>query len=363
MRAYSKYGSNRFSYRCYCSAPIGVNPKGFINNSYYEYVFSFKRNAASTINKIRGKILLTLSLIYDCIRCEVKKDTVYIYHIASPLFILIFSNIYRVKGIDTWLYRTEIPFDLFKKPQLNLVYKIVYSSIDNLIVETNKMKSFYRTILKPSASIYVLYSALDCSDIQYVKKENKIPKYITFCGVISSEEKDGLLLALEGFSNILNYYDELYFYIVGGHCNELYYQSLKKRVHNLNIDNNVIFTDKVSREKYIWYLKNAFLLVNCKKPGGYNSYGLSSKVIEYLYSGNPVLLTRADEYQDLLSDTKNVIFIDYSVESFCAKVIWLLNNESDAKKIGEQGMIKASDLFSIEKMASTLLYCVDKKNG
>lgn len=360
MRAYSKYDSNRFSYRCYCSAPIGVNSKGFINNSYFEYVFENNRNAISLINKIWNKILLIHSIIYDCIRCDIRNDVVYIYHISSPLLIFIYSIIYKVKGIDTWLYRTEIPYALFNKPSLNIFYRIAYFYINNLIVETNAMKLFYKNILKPDASISVVYSSLDCSDIKFIDKMNNTQMYIAYCGLISSEDKDGLLLAIEGFSKILNYYNDIYFYIVGGNSNESYYLSLKQKVHKLNIDHNVIFTGKVSREQYIWYLKNAYLLVNCKRPGGYNSYGLSSKVIEYLYSGNPVLLTKADEFKDLLSDMKNVIYINYSFESFFEKVIWVLNNKKEAITIGYNGMVIAEYLFSINKMASTLLFKVEK---
>lgn len=360
MRAYSKYDSNRFSYRCYCSAPIGVNSKGFINNSYFEYVFENNRNAISLINKIWNKILLIHSIIYDCIRCDIRNDVVYIYHISSPLLIFIYSIIYKVKGIDTWLYRTEIPYALFNKPSLNIFYRIAYFYINNLIVETNAMKLFYKNILKPDASISVVYSSLDCSDIKFIDKMNNTQMYIAYCGLISSEDKDGLLLAIEGFSKILNYYNDIYFYIVGGNSNESYYLSLKQKVHKLNIDHNVIFTGKVSREQYIWYLKNAYLLVNCKRPGGYNSYGLSSKVIEYLYSGNPVLLTKADEFKDLLSDMKNVIYINYSFESFFEKVIWVLNNKKEAITIGYHGMVIAEYLFSINKMASTLLFKVEK---
>jgi len=222
------------------------------------------------------------------------------------------------------------------------------------------MKYFYKRILKPSALINVVYSALDCDDIKNVKSINNTSKYIAFCGLISSEEKDGLLLAIEGFSKVLNYYSNLYFFIVGGIYNKTYYENLIKKVRNLGIKSKVFFTGSVPREQYIWYLKNAFLLVNCKKPEGYNSYGLSSKVIEYLYSGNPVLLTKSDEFQDLLLDMEDAIFIDYSSDSFSDKVTWALNNEKEARNIGKKGMIKASDLFSSEKMTSTLLSFIDK---
>ena len=361
MRAYSKYDSNRFSYRCYCSAPIGVNSKGFINNSYYEYVFENNRNAISLINKIWNKILLIHSIIYDCIRCDIRNDVVYIYHISSPLLIFIYSIIYKVKGIDTWLYRTEIPYALFNKPSLNIFYRIAYFYINNLIVETKAMKLFYKNILKPNASISVVYSSLDCSDIKFIDKMNNTQMYIAYCGLISSEDKDGLLLAIEGFSKILNYYNDIYFYIVGGNSNESYYLSLKQKVHKLNIDHNVIFTGKVSREQYIWYLKNAYLLVNCKRPGGYNSYGLSSKVIEYLYSGNPVLMTKADEFKDILIDMEDVIYIDNDIDSFFAKTMWALANANEVENIGEHGRGKVNSYFSISSLSRKLLYIIDDK--
>ena len=166
----------------------------------------------------------------------------------------------------------------------------------------------------------------------------------------------------EGFSKILKYHNELYFYIVGDNCNEPYYRSLKKTVHNLNIENKVIFTGQVSREKYIWYLKNAFLLINCKQPGGYNSYGLSSKVIEYLYSGNPVLMTKADEYKDILIDMRDVIFIEYCIDSFFNKVIWALANEQEVKIIGEHGREKANIFLPYDKLGEKLLSIVNGNN-
>ncbi len=360
IRTYSKCYPDRFSYRCYCSAPDDIEPQGVINNASYEYVLNIDQSNRSFINRAKNKILLNFAIFKDCIKIKQDKNTIYIYHLSSPLTIFIYSNMYRLKKVDTWLYRTEIPFGLYKRPYFNFLYRILYRSIKNLIVETNRMKYFYKRILKPSASINVIYSAIDCDDIKNIERINNTLKYIAFCGIISSEEKDGLLFAIEGFSKVVDYYNNLYFFIVGGICDEAYYKSLIEKVKELRIESKILFIGKVSRNEYIWYLKNAFLLVNCKKPGGYNSYGLSSKVIEYLYTGNPVLLTKADEYQDLLLDMENVIFIDYSKESFSDKVIWALNNEEKVKKIGEQGMFKASDLFSSEKMASKLLYLVDK---
>jgi len=360
MRSYSGYHRNIFSYRCYCPAPDGIEAQGLIGNASYEYVLNINKNNRSIIIRFKNKILLYIAIIKDCIKSKKDNNSVYIYCLSSPLTIFIYSTIYHIKKVNTILYRTEIPYGLYKRPYLLFLYRILYFSINNLIVETYRMKYFYKRILKPSALINVVYSALDCDDIKNVKSINNTSKYIAFCGLISSEEKDGLLLAIEGFSKVLNYYSNLYFFIVGGIYNKTYYENLIKKVRNLGIKSKVFFTGSVPREQYIWYLKNAFLLVNCKKPEGYNSYGLSSKVIEYLYSGNPVLLTKSDEFQDLLLDMEDAIFIDYSSDSFSDKVTWALNNEKEARNIGKKGMIKASDLFSSEKMTSTLLSFIDK---
>ena len=85
------------------------------------------------------------------------------------------------------------------------------------------MQSFYKNILKPNASISVVYSSLDCSDIQFIDKMNDTPMYIAYCGLISSEEKDGLLLAIEGFSKKSEIIIMILFYIVGGNSNESYF--------------------------------------------------------------------------------------------------------------------------------------------
>ena len=88
--------------------------------------------------------------------------------------------------------------------------------------------------------------------------------------------------------------------MIGKITKHSYYQELVSLVKDLGLEGRVYFSGEVGREEYINYLVNADLLMVAKPTGSYYGGGLSSKIIEYLFSGNPVLMVASDDYVNYL---------------------------------------------------------------
>ena len=257
-------------------------------------------------------------------------------------------------GVMFILYRTEAPkgWDLKDAP-INLSH--YYRFVSRMFVETKELQKIYMQICSTSAVISVVTTAIDCDDIEKKKRE-KCGRFLAFCGVISNEDKDGLITLIKAFSLLKEYYSELKFYVVGGSNSASYLAELKALVQELNLIDKVIFTGRIDRDKYVWYLKNAEVLLNGKKLWSKNALGISSKVIEYLFSGNAVVMSASDEFVEMLRDGEDVMFVKSDdPNEYCCAVTTLLENDELRRKIGHNGYLKAKDLFDYRKITYRIM--------
>ncbi len=147
-------------------------------------------------------------------------------------------------------------------------------------------------VINPKAPFEVMEGVADVSNVckpELRKKHH--PRAIMYAGSLNSIY--GLDNLVKAFELLDNKNIELWFFGAGD-----YEKDIKKYASK---DKRIKFFGRVSRDKILDYEKKASLLVNVRDCSeDYTKYSFSSKTIEYMLSGTPVLTTRLagipDEY-------------------------------------------------------------------
>ena len=321
---------------------------GIYQNIPYKYLFRFK-SSINLFNRIYSR-LCHARAIMRFLEKEMREN-------ESPVLILPSDNCKTIKTLSSFCVRNNIPFVLNRTEAPNgwdkrtssyiKLMKIHYKYVRNMFVETPQLMEIYSKICDKEANISVVQTVIDCDDIEAFPKEECKP-YIAFCGVISNEQKDGLLTLINAFKILSIEHSDLSFYIVGGSAtnSHSYLEDIKKEIIKQNLSDKVILTGRVDRSQYVKYLKNALVLLNAKKKDSFNAYGISSKVIEYLYSGNPVVMSDADDLSNQLVDGKDVVLVkNDDAKEFYFAIHALLSDRQYSYEIGVNGYKVAKQIF------------------
>jgi glycosyltransferase involved in cell wall biosynthesis len=94
------------------------------------------------------------------------------------------------------------------------------------------------------------------------------------------------------------------------------------------------------------------------------SEGFGQVVIEAMAAEKPVVVSKIPPLTELVVDGESGLLVDYdNPKAFAETIVWLLKNKEEARRIGEQGAKRVSDIFSAERMTQktielykTLLY-------
>lgn len=261
----------------------------------------------------------------------------------------------REFGAHVVMTSCEYPQYLINSTPLKENQFRVYSrSIDKYVFETKTLEDYHKKILGPIDSI-VIPPTLPFEDILESKKSTS-EKYIAYCGSIHSEAKDGLSNIVKAFSIAAERINDVNLKFIGKIAKPTYYQELVSLVKELGLERRVYFSGEVGRSDYINYLVNAGLLMVAKPTGSYYGGGLSSKIIEYLFSGNPVLMVASDDYVNYLTHKENVFFVkDNQPQSLANAIIELYSNDELRKKIAEGGKTFAMNRFNYHTLTKELL--------
>lgn len=328
------------------------------------YYFLHKRVHRSK-SRVRNRIdvLLTSFLLRRYLKAKVKRYQVtalFVTHINKTYYQQ--SKLCHSLGIQTVLFSCEYPEMLTgnASPRIEL-FKQYSSHTDKYIFETKTLEDYTLKALQKDIDSYVNPAMMPFEDILQSTKTETVP-YIAYCGSIHSDEKDGLTNIIRAFRDISDRFPDIELKFVGMIGTPDYYKQLKMLVNGLGLNTRVSFICEVSREEYIQYLTNALLLIVAKPSNSYYSGGLSSKVVEYLFSGNPVLMTRSDDYIYYLTHSINVFFVPDNKPETLAKALGLLLGNKDLRdSIGSNGREYALEHFNYHALTKDLLAFITRR--
>ena len=221
-----------------------------------------------------------------------------------------------------------------------------------LLVQTNQLKEYYRK--QGIKNIQVFNIIIDPSRFEGLKKTTT-EKYISYCGSIGVY-KDGVNDLIDAFAMISTKHPDVKLQLIGGFFSPKDERVLREKVATLNISDKVVFVGRVSPEQMPSLLYNSEILALARPNNKQAQYGFPSKLGEYLFTGNPVVLTRVGEIDHFLTDKKDCVFArPDDPKSFAEKLDWVLSHPEESRKIGEAGKKVAEKQFSIQSQCKVAI--------
>ncbi|MHA1993845.1 MAG: glycosyltransferase [Candidatus Hodarchaeales archaeon] len=160
-----------------------------------------------------------------------------------------------------------------------------------------------------------------------IRKKFSIPenhRIITYCGRVSFEKK--LEIVLEGFKDVKKSHRDVTLLIIG---DGPHLKAYRKQAEKLGLQ-NVVFTGFVTHTKLPYYYQMGEFMVT---PSDTETQGLT--VIEAMSQSKPVIGVNEGGVKDYIEDYTNGILVEpNNVEEFKKAILYLLDNPSEAIKMG-----------------------------
>lgn len=335
---------------------FAVEPVGEYLGVKYRYILNRTYNSENKfVNHINFKFRIKF-LLKSYLKNKLKSYRVHVVfftHVDERFEE--YSQLCHNLGIPISFTACEYPEYLINNtPDRTARFRDMSRFIDKYIFETKTLQIYYENILGKISSM-IVPATMPFEDILNAEKKS-IKPYIAYCGSIHSEAKDGLSNIIDAFSLFHEENNAIDLKFIGRISNQGYFESLVQKVKNLGIEDCVSFSGEVDREEYVQYIADASLMIVAKPNDSYYGGGLSSKVIEYLFSGNPVLMVAADDYINYLTHKENVYFVqDNSPESLCKGIRYMFTDDEFRNRIGQNGKTYALECFNYHKLTKSLL--------
>lgn len=219
------------------------------------------------------------------------------------------------------------------------------------------ISSFVATRIKSlRKKVIVIHNGVEPSkkvkeeEIISVKKELGIgegPVIGTVCQLIPSK---GLESFIKAGAVVIKNFPQAYFLIVGGEVADTigYEKKLRQLSEQFNIADRVIFTG-FKRDVYTYYtLMDVFVFFTELEAFG-------RVVAEAMMTGIPVVSTNVGGIPEIVEDGKTGYLFPVRNENMAAeKIIFLLNNPSLRRDMGQKGKERAEKLFSVRQNAEKI---------
>lgn len=301
-------------------------------------LYSIKGNIQYSYNLYKKLNEINKEKPIDLVHCLYPNSSVFgavFFKKRSPKTRIIYDV--RSPWIDMSVERGSIP--MYIAP---IYRKIAYSTevfldryVDEYIFITEGLKKLYQNKIKwNSKVISIIPSGVDLhsfskKDPQIIRTKYGVRKddfLLGYIGVISStRELNFILRSLKELSSKNENYKLMF---VGNGDDK---ENLEKISSELEIENKVIFTNKINYE-YIPYFTSAFDAGICHLPNNLIfRYSFPLKILEYLACEIPVLASDIKAHRDILSETGNIYL--YNDEMSFIHQIDKIENDNDKSNI------------------------------
>lgn len=175
-------------------------------------------------------------------------------------------------------------------------------------------------------------------------------KYMVgYLGVIGQQE--GIEYLLEAAKYIKESENNVFWGIVGGGP---HLDALKKRAHDMGLEDCVEFTGRVPDQQMLEYLNTADVCVNSDKYNSMNDKSTMNKILEYMALAKPIVQFDLTEGR-FSAEEASFYAKNNDARDMAEKIIALLNDSELRKKMGEYGRKRVVTELSWEHTSKALL--------
>lgn len=192
----------------------------------------------------------------------------------------------------------------------------------------------------------------------FYKRENKKKvqdKFIViYPGTLNWHQ--GLDIAIKAFSLIKNKNKKIELHIYGDGPEKVKLISL---VHDLKLEKTVKIFNFLPLEKIAEVISNANLGIVPKRKDSFGNEAFSTKILEFMSLGIPVLVadTKIDKYY--FNDSNIVFFTSGDMKELCNKLLYIISNISKRNELIQNGL-KMANSYNWDRYKHIYLNLVDK---
>jgi glycosyltransferase involved in cell wall biosynthesis len=281
-------------------------------------------------------------------------DTIFL--VALPFKLLGVKYIFDHHDVNPELYFSKYGKQGFLYKLLVWFEKLTFRFSD-VVMSTNRSYgdlAVARGGLNP-ADVFIVRNGPDSKTFKAVPSKPalkyKKPFLVGYVGTMSIQE--GLDILLDVALYIKNRgRNDVHFTCVGGGPG---LAGLQKMVQEKQLEDTVNFTGRIPDEQLLDVLSTADVCVNPDKPCEMNDLSTMIKIMEYMSLGKPIV--QFDLKEGRFSAQEASLYADNTnqVADFATKILWLLDNPGERKKMGEFGRKRIEEELAWEYSIKNLL--------
>jgi len=332
----------------YQNANFNNSVNGDYNGTKFKTLVYNSRNSSIKLLFLPITIIRALKYIFS--NRSNDNNYIYVYDGISieNLVIILVSRIFGFRIVldiveDYSLHEENISFLLRMKLQSIEIFERLSPFLSNrVIVISEYLKLKYLTILKDESRLVHIPISADCSkDID--PNSNKLrskPIRIVYSG--SYGKKDAVDVLINAFLLILQMSIDAELHLLGIGSNT-------KKILNDQTNERIIYHGYLLKDEYYSFLNSCDILCMTRSGSKYANAGFPFKLGDYLATGKPVIATNVSDIHKYLVDKHDIVLVKPdSVDDFKDALLYLINHELEAGKIGQNGLQKCKMYFNPE---------------
>lgn len=206
--------------------------------------------------------------------------------------------------------------------------------------------------------VHIIRSGPDLTRLRIQESKDiykKGRKYLVgYLGVIG--EQEGIDLLLESIKYICDKRKDIQFAIVGGGSD---LELIKNLSNKMGLMEYVDFYGRVPNQLLLDIINSADVCVNPDKPTEMNNLSTMNKIMEYMALKKPIV--QYDLIEGRFSAQNASLYANnWDIIDFAEKIIWLIENEEERKKMGEFGFNRVVNNLSWEYEQKKLINFYEK---
>lgn len=330
----------------------GIKFRYLTRNTIKSKLFFLKR-----VDDIYGYINL---FAFSILNLNSSSLSIYYSHHTVPAFILFIVNLAK-GGV---LLKEENEYPRLRLRSKNLVERALflrlhYHLFNGYLLITNALVEYFsKEISKTKPKLHVPMMV----DFERFDKKRLIKtkrKEIVYCGILSAK-KDGVDILIRAFKDLSDRDLEFTLSLYGQARSEKSLNKFLLLVKELDLEQKVSFYGQINRDELTEKILDATVLAFPRPDSIQARNGFSTKLGEYLATGNPVIATNVGEISNYLTDNENIFLTKPGdVSSYSEKLISVINNYEAAKKVAKNGQDFARIHFNNFKQSQMVISFVE----
>jgi glycosyltransferase involved in cell wall biosynthesis len=130
---------------------------------------------------------------------------------------------------------------------------------------------------------------------------------------------------------------------------------LRKMATDKGLDEMLNFTGRIPDEQLLAILSTADVCVNPDRPCPMNDMSTMIKIMEYMALGKPIVQFNMQEGRFSAQEASLYADNEKGVADFAAKIVWLLGNPDERRRMGEFGRRRVEEELAWEHSVANLL--------